>query len=166
MASCIEGGGVLDAGSRPSSAASTRCRSCSKKSGSVIEECCGEAGILPWSCGFRLAFGLEGFGDDSAVGFLEKDFDFAFRFFELLLAFGGKGDSFFKKLHGVVERELRAFECTNDFFETREAPFEIGLLGVGFFGSGCVHVFFAVNSLRQGGEGKQVASLACAEPVL
>jgi len=155
----MDGGGVLAAGRSRSRAASTSCKSCSKKSGRVIEECCGETGIVPLSRGFRLAFGFKGFGDDSAVGFLEKDFDFAFCFFELLLAFGGKGDSFFKKFHGVVERKLRAFQFADDFFESREAAFEVGFLGrIGFFGYRCVHVFFAGNSLRQGGERKQAGS--------
>jgi hypothetical protein len=72
--------------------------------------------MVPWSCGFGLAFRFEGFGDDSAVRLLEKDFDFSLSFFELFLAFGRKGDTFFKKLHGVVERELRAFKFADDFF--------------------------------------------------
>jgi hypothetical protein len=68
-----------------------------------MEEFCGEAGIGPESRGFGLALGFEGLGDDSAIGFLEEDFDFALGFFKLLLAFGGEGDAFFEKLHSVVE---------------------------------------------------------------
>ena len=114
---------------------------------------------MPWSRGFGLAFRFERFRDDFSVSFSEKDFDFAFGFFELLLTFGGKGDTFFEKFHGVVERELRAFEFADDFFEAREAAFEVGLLGrIRFFGYRCVHEIFAGNSLRHGGERRQVRS--------
>ena len=119
---------------------------------------------MPWSRGFGLAFRFERFRDDFSVSFSEKDFDFAFGFFELFLAFGGERNAFFEELHGVIERELRAFEFAHDFFEAREAAFEVGLFGwVGFFGSCCVHVFFAGNSLRQGEERKQVGSREPAE---
>lgn len=113
------------------------------------------------SRGFGLRFGVERFGCYLAVGFSEQDFYFTFGFFELFLAFGGEGYAFFKEFHGVVERKLRTFEFANDFFEARERALEIGLLGrFGFLGSRCVHVFFAGNSLRQGGEGKQGEVLA------
>jgi len=93
------------------------------------------------SRGFGLAFGIEGFGDDFAVGFAEKDFNFAFGFLELLLAFAGKSDAFFEEFHGVVERELRTFEFADDFLEAREAALEVGLFGgIGFFGGGSIHV--------------------------
>ena len=109
---------------------------------------------------FGLAFGFEGLGDDSAVSFLEKDFDFAFGFFELFLAFGGKGDALFEELHGIIERELRTLQFADYFFEPRQAALEVGLLGrIGFLGSRCVHLFFAANSLRQGEDGKQVRSV-------
>ena len=108
------------------------------------------------SRGLGLRFGVERFGYYFAVGFSEEDLYFTFGFFELFLAFGGKGYAFFKEFHGVVERKLRAFEFADDFFEAREGALEIGLLWrIGFLGSRCVHVFFAGNSLRQGGEGKQ-----------
>jgi hypothetical protein len=74
-------------------------------------------GGVTWSR-FGLAFRVEGFGSEFAIGFLEENFDAAFGFFELFLAFAGKGDPFFEKLHGVVERELRAFKTADDFFET------------------------------------------------
>jgi len=106
---------------------------------------------VPWSRGFGLAFGFEGFSDDSAIGFFEKDFDFAFGFLELFLAFGGQADALFEKFHGVVERELRAFEFADDFLETGEAALEIGLLGeIGFFGGRSVHVFFRREQFTAG----------------
>jgi hypothetical protein len=75
------------------------------------------SGHRPTSRRFGLAVGFEGLGDDPAVSFLEKDFDFAFGFFELLLAFGGKGYALFEELHGVVERELRTLQFADHFFE-------------------------------------------------
>ena len=108
------------------------------------------------SRGLRLRFGVERFGNNFAVGFSEQDFYFAFGFLELFLAFAGESHAFFEEFHGVVEGKLRAFEFADDFFEAREGALEIGFLGwIGFFGSRCVHVFFAGNSLRQGGERKQ-----------
>jgi hypothetical protein len=108
------------------------------------------------SRGLGLRFGVERFGYYFAVGFSEEDFYFTFGFFKLFLTLGGKGYAFLKEFHRVVERKLRTLELADDFFEAREGALEIGLLGrIGFVGSRCVHVFFAGNSLRQGGEGKQ-----------
>jgi hypothetical protein len=88
------------------------------------------------SRGFAV-FGFERFGDEFAVGLLEENFDAAFGFFELLLAVAGKGDALFEKLHGLVERKLRAFEAANDLFEAREGLFEFRFLGgLGFFCAG------------------------------
>ena len=53
----------------------------------------------------------------------------SFGFFQLLLAFAGKRDAFLEKFHGFIQRELRAFEAADHFFETREGFFKIGLLG-------------------------------------
>jgi hypothetical protein len=78
---------------------------------------------------FFLFFGIERFGGEFAVGFFEKDFDAAFGFFELLLAFALESDTFFKEFHGVVERELRGLEPADDFFEARERTLEVRLLG-------------------------------------
>lgn len=92
--------------------------------------------------GRGLAFGVEGCGGEFAVGFFEEDFDFAFSFFELLLAFARKFDAFFEEFHGVVERELGGFETADDFFETGERMLEIGFfrggLRIELFGSGLV----------------------------
>jgi hypothetical protein len=63
-----------------------------------------------------LGFGIERFGGEFAVGFCKEDFYAAFGFFELLLAFAGEGYAFFEEFHGVVERELRAFEAADDLF--------------------------------------------------
>ena len=89
---------------------------------------------------FGLAFGVEGFGGEFAVGFFEEDFYAAFRFFELLLAFAGEDDAFFEELHGFVERKLGTFEAADDFFEAREGALKVGPLGrLGFFGGGLNH---------------------------
>ncbi len=124
--------------------------------GAAVRRSYEENGGCGASRGFRLRFGVERFGNNFTVGFSKEDFYFAFGFLQLFLAFGGESHAFFEELHGVVQRKLRAFEFADDFFETREGALEIGLLGwIGFFGSRCVHVFFAGNSLRQGGERKQ-----------
>jgi hypothetical protein len=75
-----------------------------------------------------LALGIERLGGQLSIRFFEEDFDAAFGFFELLLAFARKGDAFFKEFHSVVEGELRAFEAADDFFEADEGLLEIGLL--------------------------------------
>ena len=124
--------------------------------GAAVRRSYEENGGCGASRGFRLRFGVERFANNFTVGFSKEDFYFAFGFLQLFLAFGGESHAFFEELHGVVQGKLRAFEFADDFFETREGALEIGLLGwIGFFGSRCVHVFFAGNSLRQGREGKQ-----------
>jgi len=92
--------------------------------------------------GLGLAFGVEGFGGEFAVGFFQQDFDFALGFFELLLAFAGKLDAFLEKFHSVIEGELRRFETADDFFETGERAFKIGFLWrrrLGFFRCGLIN---------------------------
>jgi hypothetical protein len=85
---------------------------------------------------FVLTFWFEWFCGELAVGFFQKDFDAAFGFFELLLAFAGEGDAFFEELHRVVEGKLGAFEAADDLFETSERALKVGLLGwLGLFGS-------------------------------
>jgi hypothetical protein len=76
-----------------------------------------------------LFFRLERLSDEFSVGFLQQNLDAAFGFFELLLALARKLDAFLEKLHGFVERELRAFQAPDDFFEAREGLLKIGLLG-------------------------------------
>ena len=73
-------------------------------------------------------FRLERLGHEFSVGFLQQDLDAAFGFFELLLALARKLDAFLEQLHGFVQRELRAFQAPDDFFETREGLLKIGLL--------------------------------------
>jgi hypothetical protein len=77
----------------------------------------------------RLFFRLERLGHQFPVRFLQQNLDAAFGFFELLLALARKLDAFLEKLHGFVERELRAFQAPDDFFEAREGLLKIGLLG-------------------------------------
>ena len=84
-----------------------------------------------------LAFGIERLGSEFTVRFFQQNFDAAFGLFELLLAFAGKGHAFFEEFHGIVERQLWAFEPTDNFFETSEGALKVGLLGrFGFFWCG------------------------------
>jgi len=115
---------------------------------------------------FGLAFRIERLGGELAVGFFQKNFDAAFGFFELLLAFTGERHAFFEELHGIVERELGAFETADDFLEAGEGALKIRLLGrLGFFGGGLIHrvnvcprtVAEALSILRHAREGKQGA---------
>ena len=124
MAVWMETGGASAGGSRSPSAASTAERSSSKKSGRFIWSRL-QVSRAAASQSFVLAFRLEWFGRQFAIGFFQQDFDSAFRFFELLLTLAGKLHAFLEKLHGVVERQLRAFQASNDFFQARERAFEI-----------------------------------------
>src|SRR5580658_4425970 len=132
----MEGGWALSAGMRRSRDASTSMRSSSKNKGSFIVT----VGSRRWRwtkrSRFVLAFGIERLGGKFAVGFFQQDFDAAFGFFKLLLAFAGKGDAFFEELHGVVKRKLGAFEAADDFLETSEGALKIGLFWrLGLLGS-------------------------------
>src|SRR4029077_5163726 len=108
-------------GSSWSNAASTAWRSSSKNSGSFIAAGVGYAiRFVPCSrliLFFGLFFGLERFGEELSVGFLQQNLDAAFRLFELLLALAGKLNTFLEQFHGVVQSELRAFQASHDFFE-------------------------------------------------
>jgi hypothetical protein len=84
---------------------------------------------------FGLAFGIERFGGEFAVGFFQEDFDAPFGFFELLLAFAREGDAFFEEFHGVVKGKLWAFETTDDLLEASKGALKIGLFRrLGLFG--------------------------------
>src|SRR5580704_7038424 len=69
---------------------------------------------------FGLTLWIERLRDQFSVRLFQKDLDFAFRFFELFLAFARKFDAFLEKLHGVVERKLRRFQAAHDFFQATE----------------------------------------------
>jgi hypothetical protein len=114
---------------RRSSEASTAMRSSSKKIGSFIIRGGSRKRLETPGSRLALAFRVEGFSGNFAVGFFEEDFHAAFGFLELLLAFAGKGDTFFEELHGIVEGKLWAFEAADDFLEASEGTLEIGLLG-------------------------------------
>jgi len=107
--------------------------------------------VSPSRCS-GLAFGFERFGDNSAVGFFEKYFDYAFGLLELFLALGGERDAFLEKAHGVVEGKLRALEFADNLFKSRKRAFEIGFLRrVGFFGSRCIHaMLFSLENTPNG----------------
>jgi hypothetical protein len=81
-----------------------------------------------------LFFGFEGLGDEFAIGFLEQNFNAAFGFLELFLAFAGELNAFFEEFHGIVESELGALEAADDFLEASEGLLEVGFPGrLGFF---------------------------------
>ena len=83
---------------------------------------------------FVLFFGFEGFGGELAVRLLQQDFHPALGFFKLFLALARKLHSFFKKLHRLIQRELRALQLAHNFFQPRQRLFKIRLLrGFSFF---------------------------------
>src|ERR1700675_1616677 len=127
MAVWIETGSVVSAGSKRSSAASTASRSCSKKSGRFIARALKQAGGCANSR-FVLGFGFKWFGREFSIGLLQQNLNTAFGFFQLFLALARKSHAFLKKKHGLVERELRALEAANHFFQTREGALEIWFL--------------------------------------
>src|SRR6202051_5808 len=139
MAVWIETGSWVSGGTRRSSAASTARRSGSKKSGRFIARALEQAGGY-WTSRFVLGFGFEWRGCQFSVGLLQQNFNAAFGFFQLFLAFARKRHALFKKLHGVVERELRALKPANHLFQTGEGTLEIGFLEcLWFFRSRRIH---------------------------
>src|SRR6266849_8004022 len=127
MALWMEGGCVVSSGSRRSSAASTAMRSSSKNAGSFIAAEVGWAMRVAPRSRLVLFFGLEGLGDEFAIGFLQQDFHAPFRFFQLFLALAGKGHAFLKQFHGFVECELWAFQAAHYFLEARQGLLKVGL---------------------------------------
>src|SRR5260221_4560890 len=126
-------GAVSAAGSSCTKAASTTCRSSSKKDGSFIARiayvvacpvlvlCLPRAtrggGVFrasrrsaslfagrPPSSRLRLAFRFERLRHHFAVRFFQQNFDSSLSLFQLLLAFPGKRHAFFKQLHRLVQR--------------------------------------------------------------
>jgi hypothetical protein len=102
--------------------------------------------------GLGVAFfgSFEEFGNQLAIGFLEKYFDATFGFFELLLTFAREADAFFKKLHGVVKGELRAFQFADYFFQASEGAFKVGFFCgncFGLFGSELIQVGSSKSAL-------------------
>jgi hypothetical protein len=67
-----------------------------------------------------LAFGIERLGSEFAIRLFQQNFDAAFGLFELLLAFAGKGHTFFEQFHRIIERKLRAFEAADHLFQASE----------------------------------------------
>src|SRR6202035_1904563 len=119
MAVWMDTGSVVAAGSKRFSAASTAWRSCSKKSGRFMGRALKQAGGCAISR-FVLGFGFKWLGRQFPISLLQQNFNTSFGFFQLFLTLARKSNAFFKKLHGVVERELRALEAANHFFQTRE----------------------------------------------
>src|ERR1700722_15375098 len=127
MAVWIDTGAVVSVGRKRSSAASTASRSCSKKSGRFIARALIGGGGCAVSR-FGLGFGFKRLGCQFSVGFLQQNFNATFGLFQLLLAFARKSHAFFKQMHGLVERELRALQAANYLFQTREGTLKIGFL--------------------------------------
>ena len=77
---------------------------------------------MPERVGSRLAlaFGVERLGSEFAIRLFQQNFDAAFGLFELLLAFAGKGHTFFEQFHRIIERKLRAFEAADHLFQASE----------------------------------------------
>src|SRR5579871_958504 len=134
----MEEGGVASDGKSFCNAASTACRSSSKKEGSFIVRQAGQengGGALRF-----VAFGVERLCREFAISLFQQDLDFALSFFELFLAFARKSHAFFKKLHRFVQRELRTLEFADDFFQTCERTFKFRLfLRFRFLRSWIVH---------------------------
>src|SRR6266849_2250543 len=141
MARWIDGGGRFSAGIRRSSEASTARRSSSKNCGSFIVTEGMRESLVAGKSRFALVLGIERLGGEFAVRFLQQNLHAALGFLELLLTLPRKRHAFFKELHGIVERELRALETANNFLEPRERALKVRLLRrVGLFGSGSIHV--------------------------
>src|SRR5216684_7967375 len=132
----MEVGCVVPAGSSRSRAASTARRSSSKNGGSFIAE-----GNLPGTrcrsaSRFGLPLGIEWLGGKLAIGFLQEDFHSTLGLFQLFLTLAGECDALFEQLHGIVQRELRAFQAANDFFKTGKRALKVRLFRrFGFLGS-------------------------------
>src|SRR5260370_4896277 len=127
MAVWIEEGCAVAAGRRRSRAASTATRSSSKNGGSFIATGNRRAARCGCASRFGLPLGIEWLGGQLAIGFLEEDFHSTFCFLQLLLALTGKRDAFLEQLHGVVQRELWAFQAADDFLKPCERALKIRL---------------------------------------
>src|SRR6266849_1031078 len=125
----MDDGGADSAGSSRSRAASTERRSSSKRAGSFIAAENSRTGDSAAASRFTFTFGIKRFCGKLAVGFLEKDFHAAFRFFQLFLAFAREGHTFLEKLHSVIEGKLRALQAADDFLQSCKGTFEIRFLG-------------------------------------
>src|SRR5712692_5613189 len=128
MAWGMERGGVDSRRSRRSREASTSRRSSSKNEGGFIGAEEWREGRVAKASRLALAFGIERLSGKLAIGFFQENFNAALGFLELFLAFAREGYSFFEEFHGVVERDLRALEAADDFFEAREGTLKIRLL--------------------------------------
>ena len=68
---------------------------------------------------------VERLGFYLSAGLFQQNFDSAFSFFKLLLAFARKRHAFFEEFHRFVEREIRAFKALDDFLEPPERSLKI-----------------------------------------
>src|SRR5258708_4896236 len=151
IASWMEVGGVPETGSIRCNAASTSSRSSSKKEGSFIAKGAFRPAIQSlWrhqASRFILAFWLKLFRHQFAVRFFQQNLNFAFRLFQLLLAFPRKRHSLFKQLHRFIQRKLRALQFAHHLFQSRQRPFEVRLfLRFRFFRCWYVHAAFSLGA--------------------
>src|SRR6266478_998797 len=149
MARWIEGGGRFSAGIKRSRVASTATRSSSKNCGSfIVTEGVRESQVAGKSR-FALVLGIERLGRKFAVRFLKQNLHAPLGFLQLLLTLPRKRHAFFKELHGIVERELRALETANHFLKPRERALKVRLLRrIRFFGSGSIHAIGLSPQIR------------------
>src|ERR1700730_1101955 len=128
MAVWMDGGSVDSEGRNRSSAASTATRSSSKHLWRFIAAGAAEGRTMRHRSRFVLGFRFERFGCEFAVRFLQQDFYTALGLFQLLLAFARKLHPFFQQFHGLIQRELRAFEAAHNFFQARQRALKVRLL--------------------------------------
>src|SRR6266478_7721727 len=123
----MEEGGAVSAGRSRSRAASTVRRFSSKNGGSFIAAGNWRAAGCRGASRFGLPLGIEWLGGKLAIGFLQEDFHSPLGLFQLFLALAGECDALFEQLHGIVQRELRAFQASNDFFKTGKRALKVRL---------------------------------------
>jgi len=119
--------------------------------------------IAPSGSGF--IFRLKRFRGDFSVRLLQENFDAAFGFLKLLLAFPRKFDALFEELHGFVEREIGAFEPLDYFLEAREGLFKFAFARL--FGSRFIccraHLRSHSNSKPRSNPNRRILHLDAAE---
>src|SRR6266478_37579 len=132
----MEAGCAVAAGSSRSSAASTARRSSSKKEESFIAAGNRCAAGCRGASRLGLPLGIEWFGGELPVGFLQENFHSPLGLFQLLLALARERDTLFEQFHRVVQRELRALQAADDFLKPGQRALKIGLFRrLGFLGS-------------------------------
>src|SRR5260370_34540862 len=117
MAVCMELVWAASEGNSRSRAASKARRSSSKKGGRFIVAGNWRALGCREASRFALPLWVERLGSQLTIGLLEEDFHAPLSFFQFLLALPGEGEALVKEFHGVVVREVGAFQTANNFLE-------------------------------------------------